>query len=166
VNNTFVQPAFVGGVVMGVLSALPLISAGNVCCCLWVLLGGVVAAYMLQQNQETPGDGALVGLFAGLIGAVVEVVVSIPLSILVGPWERAMAQRFIDMAGNMPPEMRDIMERAGRGEQPTAWIFVGRIFALMFWICVGAVFSTIGGLIGAAIFKKQTPPGTVDVITP
>ena len=58
---------------MGVLSALPLINAGNVCCCLWVVSGGVVAAYVLQQNQTapiTPGDGALVGLLAGLIGAV------------------------------------------------------------------------------------------------
>ena len=165
-NNTFVQPAFVGGVVMGVLSALPLISAGNICCCLWVIVGGLVAAYMLQQNQQTPitpGDGALVGLLAGLMGAVVEVVVSIPMSILVGPMERALAQRFLDMAGNMPPEMRDVMERYGRGGQPTAWVFLGRIFALMMWLCVGAVFSTIGGLIGAAIFKKQTPPGTIDV---
>ena len=54
---------------MGVLSALPLVAAGNLCCCLWVVSGGVVAAYLLQQNQSapiTPGDGALVGLLAGV----------------------------------------------------------------------------------------------------
>ena len=59
------QPEFIGGLVMGVLSALPLISAGNLCCCLWIICGGVVAAYMLQQNSETPitqSDGALVGM--------------------------------------------------------------------------------------------------------
>ena len=27
---------------MGVLSALPLVSAGNLCCCLWVIGGGAV----------------------------------------------------------------------------------------------------------------------------
>jgi len=39
---------------LSVLSALPLISAGNLCCCLWVISGGLVAAYLLQQNQSTP----------------------------------------------------------------------------------------------------------------
>ena len=62
---------------MGVLSALPLVAAGN-CCCLWVISGGAIAAYLLQQNQTaplTPADGALVGLLAGLIGAIVHFVV-------------------------------------------------------------------------------------------
>src|SRR5262245_4304805 len=154
---------------MGVLSALPLISAGNICCCLWVLAGGMVAAYLLQQNQAmpiSPGDGALVGLLAGLIGAFVQIAVSIPVSIVVGPMERAMVQRIIDMAGNMPPEMRDVFERYSRGGQPAAWFILGRMFALMFWLCIGAIFSTIGGLAGAAIFKKNLPPGTIDVTPP
>lgn len=151
---------------MGVLSALPFVSAGNLCCCLWVIAGGVVAAYMLQQNETapiTPGDGALVGLLAGLLGAVVQMVVSIPINFVVGPMERAMVARILDMAGNMPPDMREMMERYGRGGQPFAFMIVARMFAFMFWLSVGALFSTIGGLIGAAIFKRQAPPGTIDV---
>jgi hypothetical protein len=99
---------------MGVLSALPFVSAGNVCCCLWLIVGGLVAAYLLQQNQPapiTPGDGALVGLLAGLIGAVVQTLVSIPISLLLGPMERQMMQRVVEMAGNMPPEIRELFER-------------------------------------------------------
>jgi len=164
-TTSYTQPAFIGGLVMGVLSALPLVSAGN-CCCLWVIGGGMVAAYLLQQNRATPitpGDGALVGLLAGLIGACVEVVVSVPVTLVVGPFERAFAQRVIDMAGNVPSEWRDMLERYGRGDEPAAWFVVGRVFALMFWLGVGAIFSTLGGLIGAAVFKKQTPPGTIDV---
>src|SRR3954452_1863985 len=130
---------------MGVLSALPLVSVGNVCCCLWVIGGGIVAAYLLQQNQATPitpADGALVGLLAGLIGAIVQVVVSIPINIVVGPMERAMVQRFMEMAGSMPPEVRDMMERYGGPGRSTAFMLLGRIFALFFWFCVGAIFST------------------------
>ena len=163
----FIQPAFFGGLVMGLLSALPLISVGNVCCCLWVIGGGLVAAYLLQQNQATPitpGDGALVGLLAGLIGALVQVVVSIPISMVVGPMERAMAQRLLEMAGNVPPEMREMFERYSGEGRSMAFVIIGRIFALFFWVCLGAVFSTIGGLIGALIFKKNLPPGTIDVI--
>ncbi len=85
---SFTQPALIGGLVGGVLSALPLIAGGNLCCCLWIVSGGAVAAYVLQQNQSLPigpGDGALVGLLAGVIGALVYLVLSIPINILVAP---------------------------------------------------------------------------------
>jgi hypothetical protein len=155
------QPAFIGGLVMGVLSALPLVNMGNACCCLWVLCGGMVAAFLLQQNQTepiTPGDGALVGLLAGLLGAVIQLVVSIPVSLIVGPVERAMAQRFVDMAGNVPPVWREMLDRYDRGGA-MGWILLGKLIGLMFWLFIGAIFSTIGGLIGAALFKK-TPPAS------
>jgi hypothetical protein len=165
-SSSYAQPALIGGVAMGVLSALPLISAGNLCCCLWVVSGGLVAAYVLQQNQSTPisaADGALVGLLAGLVGAVVQVVVSIPITLMLGPMERALVQRAIEMAGSMPPDARDMFDRVSR-VQSGAFFFVSRIFALMFWLCVGAVFSTIGGVVGATLFRKNLPPGTIDVI--
>src|SRR4051795_9488410 len=98
---------------MGVLSALPIVAAGNLCCCMWVVTGGAVAAYLLQQNQSTPiapGDGALVGLLAGLIGAFVQFLVAIPVTILVAPMERALLQRVLEMANTMPPEMREAIE--------------------------------------------------------
>src|SRR5262245_14049912 len=151
---------------MGVLSALPFIKLGNCVCCMWVLAGGMVAAYFLQQNQSAPitaGDGALVGLLAGLIGAVVASVVSIPFDYLIAPFQRQMLERIMDMSGNMPPEFRDAMNRYGGGDAPTAMVVAGKIFGLMFMLCIGAIFSTIGGVLGAAIFKKQTPPGTIDV---
>jgi hypothetical protein len=153
---------------MGVLSALPLVNVGNACCCLWVISGGVVAAYVLQQNQQTPitpGDGALVGLFAGLIGAAVQVVVSIPLDLLVGPMYRELAQRAVEMAGSMPPEMRDLLDRVSRrGAAPTlAFFVVAKVVSALVWGFFGAIFSTIGGLLGAVMFKKNLPPGVIDV---
>ena len=153
---------------LGVLSALPLVGPiGNICCCLWVVSGGLVAAYVLQANHPTaitPADGLLVGLLAGLIGAVIHTALSIPLDLFLGPAERAMAQRFIDMA---PPEMRDMFERFGGRDREfgAAFFIVTHIVGLMFWACIGAVFASIGGVLGAAIFKKQTPPGTIDVPT-
>ncbi len=66
------QPALLGGLFIGVLSALPIISVGNCLCCMWVIGGGVLAAYLLQQNQAAPissSDGAMTGLLAGLVGA-------------------------------------------------------------------------------------------------
>ena len=153
---------------MGVLSALPLVAAGNLCCCMWVISGGAIAAYLLQQNQSTPitpGDGALVGLLAGLIGAFVQFAVAIPIGILVAPMERAMLQRVLDMAGTMPPDMRDMLERYSRSDAEFSFglMILRRVVALMFGLFIGAIFSTVGGVVGAMIFKKDTPPGVIDI---
>ena len=139
---------------MGVLTGLPIVSAGNLCCCMWVIIGGVVAAYVLQQNDPAPitaGDGAMVGLFAGIIGACVYLVISIPISILVAPMERMIVERFVERMGEMPPEFREFASRGvGTG--------LRLILGFVFWLFVGSAFSTIGGLIGHAIFQKKTPP--------
>jgi hypothetical protein len=156
------QPAIFGGLVMGVLSALPIVSAGNLCCCLWVVSGGVVAAYVLQQNQATPitqGDGALVGLLAGLVGAGVYLVLSIPITLLVAPMERLALQRIVELGGGMPPEFRDFATSYMGG---SIRLTLGFIMMLV----LGSIFSTIGGLVGAMIFRKPLPPGTIDVTPP
>jgi hypothetical protein len=164
---SYSQPAVIGGVVMGVLSALPIVAAGNACCCLWVVSGGLIAAYLVQQNQPapiTPADGALVGLLAGLIGALIHFVVQIPIDFLMAPIERAMLQRILDI-GTLPPEWRDLFERyAGReSEASLAFQVMSRIAGLMLWLFLGAIFSTLGGLLGAAIFRKETPPAAIDL---
>ena len=160
-SSRFVQPALIGGAVVGVLSALPLISAGNLCCCLWVISGGVVAAYVLQLNQTTPitpGDGALAGLFAGLVGAAIYLVLSIPISMLMAPMERAIMNRVIE-SGDVPPEFREFLTGYRGGAFRLLTGFISMLVA-------GAIFSTLGGLLGTAIFKKSSPPaapGTIDV---
>ena len=148
---------------MGVLSALPLINTANFCCCLWVVCGGLVAAYKLQQNSEmpiTPGDGALVGLLAGLIGAFVAFFLSIPIDLLMEPVQRAMVQRTLEMAGTMPPALRQMLEDYAqpRTEIGFAGRLIFRMISLFVLLAVGSVFSTLGGLLGAAIFKKSVPP--------
>jgi hypothetical protein len=153
---------------MGVLSALPIVYVGNACCCLWVVSGGLVAAYVFQENQDapmTPGDGALAGLLAGLVGAAVHLVLSIPIDIVMAPIERNFAQRLIDVMGSMPPELRDMLDRVRQQQMAGGILFViiRRVVFFVFMLFIGAVFSTIGGVVGAAIFVKKTPPGTIDI---
>ena len=65
------QAVLIGGTFIGVLSALPIISLANICCT-WVIGGGVVTAYLLQQGQRAPillSDGAVAGFLAGVCGA-------------------------------------------------------------------------------------------------
>lgn len=154
-SNKF-QPALLGGLLLGVLSALPIISAGNVCCCLWIICGGVLAAYLLQANTPEPittGDGAIVGLQAGVVGAVVEIIISIPVRLLMGPFQAAMLQRVFENA-DLPPAFRQMVESSA------AVGVVGTIVHFFFILILSAIFATIGGIIGAAIFHKKTPPAT------
>jgi hypothetical protein len=155
----YTKPALIGGAAMGVLTALPVVGLGN-CCCLWVAGGGALAAYLLQQDTEAPislGDGALVGLLTGVFGSIVILVLSIPMMLLVEPMVRGFVAGVLDKMENVPPQFRDLAMSQGF----TVIRIVGQF---VFWLVIGAIFSTIGGLIGASIFQKKTPPGSPAVI--
>jgi hypothetical protein len=156
---SYTKPALIGGAIMGVLTALPIVSIGNCFCCLWVLGGGAIAAYLLQQDHPAPialGDGAVVGLLAGVFGAFVVLMLSIPLTLVFQPMQREVIGRILDQMENVPPWLRDA---AMRGGAPAALI-AGQFIV---WLVLGSIFSTLGGVVGAAIFQKKLPPGTIDV---
>ena len=158
ITTSKTNPVLIGGLVMGVLSALPIISAGNLCCCVWIISGGLVAAYVLQQNQATPitpGDGALVGLLAGMAGAGIYLVLSIPITLLVAPLQRQLLERLVERTNGMPPEFREYMSGYVGGA-------LGLMLGFVSMLMMGAVFSTIGGLLGAVFFRKGLPPPATD----
>ena len=164
------QPALYGGLVIGVLSALPIVNFGNCCCCLWVVAGGTLAVYLRQQNTPyaiTSAEGALVGLLAGVIGGVIGVMISIPVEAMMGPFQRQLLERIVNSQPDFPSEMRDMLERAGARGTSVLAIAVRLCFSLV----TGAVFGMLGGLLGVAVFKKDGPPppppaGTIEVLPP
>jgi hypothetical protein len=154
-SGHLLQPAIIGGLVMGVLSALPVVAAGNLCCCLWVVCGGFAAAYVLQENQPTPvtaGDGALVGLLAGVIGACVYLILAIPVTTLLAPLQRQVIEQFVD-SGRIPPEFREQLTSYADGP-------AGLVAAFLVTLVAGAIFSPLGGVLGAAVFRKPPSPET------
>jgi hypothetical protein len=93
-----------------------------------------------------------------VIGAFVYLLVSIPVTILVAPLERAVLQRLAETAGNMPPEFRDYVGGYIGGA-------IGIAIGFMFMLFAGSIFSTLGGLLGAALFRKPPQSSTIDVPT-
>ncbi len=157
------QPALWGGLFIGVLSALPLVSAGNCCCCLWVLVGGALAAYLRQQNnpyQIDAAEGAIVGLMAGAIGGVVYVILSIPVQMITGPIQQQWMERILSSNPDITPEVRDMAE--GLARSSGLQLIRGIISIVVF-----SLFGLLGGLIGVAVFKRNLPPppppGTIDI---
>ena len=157
-SQALLQPVLFGGLFMGVLSALPIISLGN-CCCLWVMGGGVVTAYLTQHGRPDPiqlGEGAFGGFLTGIFGAVVYAVVSLPIQFVTAPLQRGLMNGLLDSAADVPPEVRELMESFGSGSGLGA-VVVGFFFML----AVGMVFSTLGGLLGALIFRSTPPSAPV-----
>jgi ABC-type phosphate transport system permease subunit len=149
------QPALLGGVTIGVLSALPVINLAN-CCCAWILFGGGLAAYLMQQNHPEPiqaGDGAIVGVLAGIVGAFVWLIVSVPIGAMMAPFQSEMAARAMRDATDMAPELRALFENMSGAPA----IGIGLIFGFFVMLCVSTVFGMVGGLFGALIFKKNSP---------
>ena len=61
-------PALIGGAIAGVLAGIPII---NCLCCLWIIGGGMLAAFFLTKESRlrlSAGDGAIVGIdLAGMV---------------------------------------------------------------------------------------------------
>jgi len=162
------QPAFYGGLVIGVLSALPIVQYGNCCCCLWIVAGGMLAVYLRQQSSTfavTSSEGALVGLLAGAIGGIIAVVLSGVIQSILGPFERQLLERIVTSRPDLfPPEMSQTIERA-EASRGALRIVLGMVSMLV----AGTVFGMLGGLLGVAVFKKDAPPppqGTVEILPP
>jgi hypothetical protein len=158
------QPALLGGVTIGVLSALPVINLAN-CCCAWILFGGALSAYLMQQSHPEPiqaGDGAIVGLLAGAVGAFTWLIASVPISMAMAPFQSELAGRVMRDAPNMTPELRRVFETMSGAPA----IGIGLIFGFFVMLMVSTLFGMIGGLFGALMFKKNLPPVVPPPIPP
>ena len=148
------QPALLGGLFIGVLSALPLVNVGN-CCCLWIIGGGMLAAYLDQApgQPRNVARGALDGLLAGVVGAFVYLMASAVISTVMAP----LQQRMIEMLGgayDLPPDVRAWFEMLRDRDDA----FFGQIIGFVFQLFAGAIFSTLGGLLGALFFWRDDVP--------
>lgn len=165
--NSKLRPALIGGIVLGLLSGLPYVGLGNVACCIWVVAGGALATYLYIKKSPTPvdmGEGALLGLLAGVIGYVVKIVVGLPIAIMAGYPEQHILFNLMEQLDPQKAEvyrqaMEDVMSRPFF-EQFTLNVFsLGSLLGLL----VTVIFAVVGGLVAVPLFEKRkadagTPP--------
>jgi hypothetical protein len=163
--NNKLKPALIGGVVLGVLSVIPFVQAVNLCCCLWAILGGMLATNLYIKSSPTPvnvGDGAVVGALAGLVGAVISVVLGVPISLAMGPTMRRLMFNLLENLDRQQAEiMRQNFEASGDALAP---IIIQSLFGAVLLL----IFAVIGGLIAVPIFEKRKvgpppPPPPINV---
>jgi len=139
-------PALIGGGIAGVLSGIPVL---NCLCCLWIIAGGIIAVFFLNKESTKPltmGEGAIVGVFSGLVATAADFLISIPLAPLTNKFIASLMERIAEYADEMPAGWETWMER-GAG-------------ALVF-----SVLGALGGIIGVSIFKRDNAKkGEKDVV--
>jgi hypothetical protein len=157
------KPALIGGVLLGILSALPFVNLLNCFCCAWVIGGGVLASYLYVRDAPpvvTLGQGLILGLLTGVIGAIISVIFSIPLRFMLAGVGADVMQQVIDRIPNLPPETKGAMRSAfASNSLGIASFVIGAFFTLVIY----AVVAMLGGAIGVALFEKRKPqaPGEV-----
>lgn len=147
------MPALIGGAAAGLLSGIPLL---NCLCCLWIIGGAILASYLLAKDSPvalTSGDGAIVGVFTGIVAAVVDAVISIPLHSLNKEFVRKIMEAVSEYAEEMPPGWESWFETGAYGASLSMFM-LGLVISAVIFAALGA----LGGIIGISLFKKKTPP--------
>jgi hypothetical protein len=157
------MPALIGGGVAGVLSAIPFV---NCFCCLWIIGGAMLAAYLLSKDSKvalSSGDGAIVGALAGVIAAIVDFFVSIPFQAMSDDMARSIMEKVSEYADEMPQGWEGFLEGGGF-EGSMAMNILGLLIAAVVFSILGA----LGGILGMSMFGKKffPPQGNVTIDVP
>ena len=160
-NANMLKPVLIGGVALGVLSALPGLNLCNCLCCAWAIGGGIVATWLYVKDSQLPvtmGRGAGVGLATGAIGAVVCGLFSIPLQLISaggGDSAAEAMERFQELMTkypDLPDEFRRNIETLLLRDDFMTMIAVFNFFTN---IVAFSLFAMLGGAIGVAVFEKR-----------
>ena len=162
---------FIGGVVLGGLSAIP---AVNTCCVIWTIGAGALASFIYLKGSPTPvsgGTGGLTGLLTGVFGAVLFFALFV-LRISISRWFHFRIP-FGDAYGieQYPTGVPAIGFGVGRliwssglgkilmGSAAANGIVDTIHYLMVFNGLVGMVplvmFSCLGGIIGVSLFEKR-----------
>lgn len=156
-----VKPALIAAVIFGVASAIPFLNFLNCLCCALIIACGITAAYLQSQACEragapfAAGEGALVGLVSGLFYGLIGGTLGGLMSMVTGMGDMTeMIEQMRSAGVEMDPATLDQATRFMESAGPALLLLMSIFFSLL----LGAIFATLGGLIGGALFKKEGPP--------
>jgi hypothetical protein len=119
----------------------------------------VLTSYLLQQERvepPVPGDAAVAGALAGAVGASIYIIGTAVLFLLFPVPLDENLRGVLARTPELPAEARDaILNISSRP---------GLLFAVfaVAYVPIYIVFSTLGALLGAALFRKNKPTATGD----
>lgn len=148
------QPALIGGALIGIISAIPVLSLINCFCCAGVIIGGILAVHLYNKNLDglelTSSDGVTLGLMAGASGAMISTILT---AMITGGVKRQI-EKILEYSSEMPPEIEDALIRIQEMGGDLFFSIIGLVLSLIIF----SIFGVIGGLIAVSIFKRRQLP--------
>jgi len=149
-TEEFGKPVLISGLIAGILSSIPFVNFLNIICCLWILVGGVIAVYMLSSSAGRKieyGEGALIGLLSGLVAAVICTVVNSIFALIGFNMGILMMQRL----AHRFPQFEQFKHFAVLPRFGVSFVIMTLLSSLLFY----GAFGALGGVIGTAIYGKK-----------
>lgn len=140
-------PALWGGIVIVVISTVPVVNAINFMCCSGIMLGGLLAVRLYKRNGGgiNSGVGVQLGLYAGLIATVISAIV-----ILIGlPFLPDLLKLFEGLIDQ--PDIDNILDQVGPDTLTHGFLLITIGVSLI----INVLFATIGGLVGASFWSNS-----------
>ena len=188
------RPALLAGLVIGVIAGVPGLNLINCCCCAGILFGGALAYYLYLQEYRAlpspedpqyriwvgtipvdirlapePSDALILGIAAGIAGALAATFIRAFISLTLGPLENEMLQKaitrladYLERQGSVPSGTFDQLREQLAKSLEEAHSFGGFLRELFFSLILYPIFAMLGGLIGYGLFGRRRsvqPPG-------
>ena len=152
------MPALYGGIIIGVISGVPVLNFINCCCCAGVILGGFLSVLFYTREPNAPpitsSDALVLGSLAGVFGAFIGTALTAATLGMIGggilEFLRELLDRFAD---ELPADVFDQIEAAI--EESLSLTPLAIVITFAKFIIIGPLFGLLGGLIGYAAFKPK-----------
>ena len=161
------KPAVTCGVVVGVLSALPLFRLANICCFLWAWVAVFLAVKSYASSSGCgAGKGILIGLIAGIVAGIVWPFCFAGVNLAMGMpgAERFMATArkmdFDEMLSKVEPEQREAVKKYMENfvkMTPRQALFAFTKLMAPVNAVVATMVCMMAGLVGALVFGSAEP---------
>jgi hypothetical protein len=143
-------PAVTGGIVIGVFSTIIVMNLMSYFYCIGILSGGFIAVFLFIRNLRRDAfmvysDGALLGIFAGIIGVIFGVV----MNTILGSENEFVFHGVFDHAGGFPPDLHELILRMK--ENPGVLLIVQITIGLV----INVIFGLVGGVLAVVLLGRK-----------
>ena len=149
----------IGGLITGLGPFVPVL---NLACCLFPLVGGLVAVSIYRGARPpavlSNNDGVVLGALSGVAGAILYAILLIPLAFFISGAIGGFVGRLLPGIAEMPPVASSLLESIRSNFGNVVAVIV--LLKIIGHLALSLAFGIIGGLIGVAIYARKPAPSS------
>jgi hypothetical protein len=146
----------IGGLITGLGPFIPIL---NLACCVFPILGSIVAVAVYRSSSLTPptnNDGIILGVMTGVVGTLIYGLLLGPVTLIFGGILQSFLSTVVPSLSDAPEEIRPLLEFFLTHFGTVVGVAV--FFKIVTRLGVSLVFGIMGGILGVAILKPRAAP--------